>query len=46
MQNLAERLLKREHGLTRALSRRQVVMIPIGGAIGTGPFLGSTPAGY
>ena len=31
----------REHGLRRALSARQLAMIAIGGAIGTGLFLGS-----
>ena len=30
-----------EHGLSQALSRAQVVMIGLGGAIGTGLFLGS-----
>jgi AAT family amino acid transporter len=31
----------REHGLSKALTRGQVVMIGIGGAIGTGLFMGS-----
>ncbi|MFO1468913.1 MAG: amino acid permease [Steroidobacteraceae bacterium] len=34
-------LVAREHGLDQALSKRQVVMIGLGGAIGTGLFLGS-----
>lgn len=34
-------LLEREAGLKRQLSRRQLTMIAIGGAIGTGLFLGS-----
>ncbi len=33
--------LLREAGLARALSRRQIVMIGLGGAIGTGLFMGS-----
>jgi L-asparagine transporter-like permease len=32
---------EREHGLDKALSRAQVVMIGLGGAIGTGLFMGS-----
>src|SRR2546427_9429669 len=37
----------REAGLHQALSRRQVVMIGLGGAIGTGLFMGSgTAIGY
>jgi amino acid transporter, AAT family len=32
---------QREHGLDRALTRSQVVMIGLGGAIGTGLFMGS-----
>lgn len=44
MEKLTERVLTRESGLTRGLSVRQVVMISIGGAIGTGLFLGSTLA--
>jgi AAT family amino acid transporter len=39
-----ETLLKRESGLIRGLSERQVVMMAIGSAIGTGLFLGSTLA--
>src|SRR4030095_12765815 len=31
----------REHGLSKALTRGQVVMIGLGGAIGTGLFMGS-----
>jgi len=34
-------LLRRESGLKRRLSRRQLTMIAMGGAIGTGLFLGS-----
>ena len=37
-------LLQRESGLIRSLSPRQVVMMAIGSAIGTGLFLGSTLA--
>lgn len=37
-------LLERESGLVRGLSERQVVMMAIGSAIGTGLFLGSTLA--
>jgi L-asparagine transporter-like permease len=33
--------MAREAGLARALSRRQIVMIGLGGAIGTGLFMGS-----
>ncbi len=37
----------REQGLHKGLSQRQVVMIGLGGAIGTGLFLGSSIAiGY
>ena len=36
-----DRLLEREKGLHRKLERRQLTMIAIGGAIGTGLFLGS-----
>ncbi len=36
-----DRLLAREAGLERRLSRRQLTMTAIGGAIGTGLFLGS-----
>ena len=32
---------EREHGLNKALSRAQIVMIGLGGAIGTGLFMGS-----
>ncbi len=34
-------IAEREHGLSQTLSRAQVVMIGLGGAIGTGLFLGS-----
>ncbi|MEZ5500530.1 MAG: amino acid permease [Steroidobacteraceae bacterium] len=34
-------LIAREHGLSKALSKAQVVMIGLGGAIGTGLFMGS-----
>ncbi len=37
-------VLEREHGLARQLSTRQMAMIAIGGAIGTGLFLGSSLA--
>ncbi|MHB8411973.1 MAG: amino acid permease [Candidatus Acidiferrales bacterium] len=37
-------LLEKERGLARALSTRQMAMIAIGGAIGTGLFLGSSLA--
>ncbi|MGC1107536.1 MAG: amino acid permease [Candidatus Acidiferrales bacterium] len=37
-------LLENERGLSRALSTRQMTMIAIGGAIGTGLFLGSSLA--
>jgi L-asparagine transporter-like permease len=33
--------VEREHGLNKALSKAQVVMIGLGGAIGTGLFMGS-----
>src|SRR6202140_2819509 len=36
-----DRILKREQGLRRTLSARRITMIAIGGAIGTGLFLGS-----
>ncbi|MHB1407773.1 MAG: amino acid permease [Desulfitobacteriaceae bacterium] len=36
-----DQLLEREHGLQRQLTRRQLTMIAMGGAIGTGLFLGS-----
>ena len=39
--NEADVLLARESGLKRQLSRRQLTMIAMGGAIGTGLFLGS-----
>jgi L-asparagine transporter-like permease len=38
--------LKKEEGLARQLSTRQMAMIAIGGAIGTGLFLGSSLAVY
>lgn len=34
-------IIEREHGLSKALSKAQVVMIGLGGAIGTGLFMGS-----
>jgi len=37
----AERVLARERGLNRSLTSRQLTMIGIGGAIGTGLFMGS-----
>ncbi|MGH9730631.1 MAG: amino acid permease, partial [Candidatus Acidiferrales bacterium] len=37
-------VLDKERGLSRALSTRQMTMIAIGGAIGTGLFLGSSLA--
>jgi L-asparagine transporter-like permease len=37
----ADELIAREHGLKRALSSRQLTMIGLGGAIGTGLFMGS-----
>ncbi len=37
----ADRLLERERGLKRQLTRRHMTMIAMGGAIGTGLFLGS-----
>ena len=40
----SERLLRQESGLSRQLSARQLTMIAIGGAIGTGLFLGSSLA--
>src|ERR1700758_4566030 len=39
-----EAVLEKEHGLARQLSTRQMAMIAIGGAIGTGLFLGSSLA--
>jgi L-asparagine transporter-like permease len=36
-----DRILEREQGLRRTLSARRITMIAIGGAIGTGLFLGS-----
>jgi L-asparagine transporter-like permease len=42
-----EAAIRRESGLQRGLSRAQVVMIGLGGAIGTGLFMGSgTAIGY
>ena len=38
----AARAVEREEGLRRELSRSQLTMIAIGGAIGTGLFLGSS----
>ena len=37
----ADKVLARERGLTRSLTSRQLTMIGIGGAIGTGLFMGS-----
>ena len=37
----ADKVLAREQGLTRSLTARQLTMIGIGGAIGTGLFMGS-----
>ena len=37
----ADKVLVRERGLTRSLTSRQLTMIGIGGAIGTGLFMGS-----
>ena len=37
----ADKVLGREQGLTRSLTSRQLTMIGIGGAIGTGLFMGS-----
>ncbi len=34
-------IVGREHGLSRSLSRAQIIMIGLGGAIGTGLFMGS-----
>jgi L-asparagine transporter-like permease len=42
MSALAGQLVEREAGLRRELARAQVTMIAIGGAIGTGLFLGSS----
>jgi L-asparagine transporter-like permease len=39
--NLSEVAQRREGGLERGLSRRQLTMIGIGGAVGTGLFMGS-----
>src|SRR5579859_5667887 len=39
--DLADRIAVRERGLRQSLSRGQVVMIGLGGAIGTGLFMGS-----
>jgi len=39
--NKFERIIERERGLQRTLSARRMTMIAIGGAIGTGLFLGS-----
>lgn len=36
-----ERIMSREKGLARKLTSRQLTMIALGGAIGTGLFLGS-----
>jgi len=41
MQAEAEALIARERGLKRALTSRQLTMIGLGGAIGTGLFMGS-----
>ncbi|WP_414902521.1 amino acid permease [Sphingomonas flavalba] len=42
-----DEIAEREHGLQQSLSRRQIVMIGLGGAIGTGLFAGSSLAiGY
>ena len=41
MQSQFEQIQEREHGLKRSLSRAQMTMLAIGGAIGTGLFLGS-----
>ncbi|HUL47390.1 MAG TPA: amino acid permease [Steroidobacteraceae bacterium] len=40
-QNDFDRIIERERGLQRTLSARRMTMIAIGGAIGTGLFLGS-----
>lgn len=40
----SDRVLQQESGLSRQLSTRQLTMIAIGGAIGTGLFLGSSLA--
>src|SRR5947207_7926266 len=37
----SEQLIDREKGLSRQLSARQLTMIALGGAIGTGRFLGT-----
>ena len=39
--NQFEQIQNREQGLQRSLSQRQMTMLAIGGAIGTGLFLGS-----
>ena len=36
-----EEIIERERGLRRTLSARRLTMIALGGAIGTGLFLGS-----
>jgi AAT family amino acid transporter len=41
MTSPGDRLVEREHGLHRQLTRRHMTMIAMGGAIGTGLFLGS-----
>jgi L-asparagine transporter-like permease len=41
MTSQGDRLVEREHGLQRQLTRRHMTMIAMGGAIGTGLFLGS-----
>ena len=39
-----QQIMQREQGLARQLSQRQLSMIAVGGAIGTGLFLGSAIA--
>jgi len=39
--NQFQKIMEREQGLHRGLTTRQLTMISIGGAIGTGLFLGS-----
>ena len=47
LESRADEIAGRECGLKRSLSRAQVVMIALGGAIGTGLFAGSSLAiGY